>query len=213
MQETAPQGNSRYPEEIDLVDIWLAVARQKWWLIGATLLCLALAAAYAAVRAPKYEYAATLEIGGYWAQSGESAFSGRFILYEEPQTVVAKIKGSYGLAARLNAIETYGKSNVPGDITAKAENGTQTVELLVTAPEDHGNIARDLLTSVTGRVIQDHSALMQERVSLLTDFLRQRIEELDRQIVDLRQSRQDVVRNGSGETKALAMLLTDSRLQ
>lgn len=215
MQQIDSENHTRYSDEIDLVDIWLILMRYKWLLIGITLLCIVLSSIYAAVRVPVYEYVNTLEIGGYWSQSGEnpSAFAGRFIEFEDATAVVAKIKSSYGPVARQQAIQQYGKDKVPNEVSADAEKNSSSVAIKVRVPEINADIAKQLLATVSEKIIQDHGALLENRRDLLAGFLNERIAEISQQIENLYESRRAIVKNSSADTKALTMLLADSRLQ
>lgn len=215
MDQDKLNNQSHYADEIDLVDIWLVVVRHKWLLIGFILLCTALTAAYTVMRTPQYEYVATLEIGGYWSHTAEfgTSFSGRFISFEDTEAVVAKIQNSYGPAARLEAIKVYGAARVPDKVTAKSELKSQTVQLQVTLPVDNAEVAFSLLNTISNYIIQGHAALLQKRQELLEKFFQGRITALSSQIEDLIQSRKAAMQESSSDTKALVLLMVDSRLQ
>src|SRR5690606_13902852 len=130
---TYPAGQ-RYPQdEIDLVDLWLVLVRHKGLFAGVTAVCIVLAGLYAWFKPVQYDYKATLEVGGYWLQTGGNSFAGRFMPFEDTETVVAKIQSSYALVARMEAIRKYGQDRVPIEIIAKSEQKSQTVQLQTTA--------------------------------------------------------------------------------
>lgn len=139
-------------DEIDLVDLWLIFKRYQlhFW---ATFLVVALAGAIIAFLLPaKYNYTATLEIGGLRTQAGIDPVT-------TPQALTAALDNAYIPAATRDYLAASPQQTAP-QVTAKIPEGNKEGRLIVLQAQagmaQSGQVS-GLLNAIVSRVQTVHS--------------------------------------------------------
>lgn len=201
-------------DEIDLVDVWLAVRRHKVTFLGAFILSALAGVALALFMPTKFEHSIVLEIG---VRPGGATLAGRdndgFELIEEPESVREKIVASY-VPEEVRRLQTESPSaSVPNDVGVKTAKGTRIVTLSVSASAGAAASVNALLGNVADRVLLDHNASLSRRVDLLREVALERLQEVEAQLEFLQDSRRQVAASGAAAEKALTLLMVDSQMQ
>ncbi|QKT04791.1 hypothetical protein HUS23_13710 [Ectothiorhodospiraceae bacterium 2226] len=150
-----PQEDRRYTDddEISLVDLWLVLARRKWWIIGTFLVVLAVAAAAAFLSVHRYEFITTIEIG--------TRISGNQVSpIESPEAVVAKLNEGY-IPPIIEDFAAKTPDGVPGNgVRARVPQGSNLVVLQSEGPQDRRELFTDMHNLVVQRLQQDHNRMV-----------------------------------------------------
>lgn len=148
-----------YDDEISLADLFHALWRRRWVVLGVAVAVTALAAAHAFTRPPAYEYSATLQIGH---QPEPDRSSERLVApLQTPENVIAQLENAHIPRAirtvRAELADGDTEPPVPG-ITVESPEASRTVRLNATAPEAHGPLYSEVMRRALQAVIDSHRA-------------------------------------------------------
>lgn len=155
-------------DEIDLVDLWLVICRNRLWLLAGLLIGTILAIAYVALAPSLYESRASIQIGNV-PGSGLDAV----IFIEDPNVLSVELLNEYGKKYANGAVrKTYlDKKGV------KVHNNILDLTAVGYRPEE----SRDLLEHIVGEIMQRHQLAYKNAI----DPLKQRVAAIDKQIAIL----------------------------
>lgn len=152
-------------DEISLVDLWLVVRRNRWWLLAGLLIGPAIAIAYATLATPVYESRASIQIGNV-PGPGQNAP----VLIEDPNVLSVEL------------IDEYGPKLVNGTARTPYLNKKEVKvhnNILDLAAVGHRSEApRNFLQQIVAKILQRH----QQSYANAIEPLRQRFAAIDRQI-------------------------------
>jgi len=165
---------SSYPPEdhISLVDIWLMLLKYRLVLIGISVTCVLVGFLYAELVPRSYQYSTSIEIA---AHIGVNELGYRELIpIESPETVLAKVKGSYIPLVRQNYLKKHSELKSVVNIDARIPRNSQIVVLSSNGAESEGDIHRILQQSVVNLLKEDHSRII--------DVLRKELGDLQDQV-------------------------------
>jgi LPS O-antigen subunit length determinant protein (WzzB/FepE family) len=144
-------------DSINLVDLWLELAKHRSIIFSITALALIAGLLIAFLQPQKYSYSTSIEIGST-SQANGSGESLRLI--DQPETVLAKIKESYIPLAQ----QEYRKSH-PADtslykIDVRAPKNSQLIVLEAKGTENNSPAYLEHLQSITDKLLNDHQRVM-----------------------------------------------------
>jgi len=147
---TSEAGDRRDPDEISLVDLFLVLARRKYWIFAVLVPCLAVGTAYAVLTTPVYRYTTGIEIGSRVVDDD-------VVPIEAPAAAATKIEEIYIPFARQELLERGGQSigisvSVPGD--------GQVVVLSSEGPAAAAEAHAHLHEAVFGALQDDHQRIL-----------------------------------------------------
>ncbi len=151
-------------DEIDLMDYVLVLIKRKWTIFGITLITIFIVALYSFSLPSVYETDAILEIGEV-----ESS------LIEQLDQLKQKVQGDvYGLKIRQDL--DISKKEYP-KIEAERLEGSNLLSLAIESTNTE--IAKNVLESITGLILQDHEQRFSERIQGIESEIQSFQAELD----------------------------------
>jgi hypothetical protein len=200
-----------HSDEIDLIDVWVILARHFKLFIATFLLVFIAGIVVIFTRTPAYDYTVGLELGGFRADNGS------FDLVETPEAVMAALKSSI-IPSVLQDYATAHPDFDPNSVAVKLDNQDKSdiVVLTIKAGLKRQQTVTDILNDIAKMLDAEHGNLLQQHVELTRQLLNSQIDQDQPQLDDLLKSRKKVTESGNSESKALTLLLLDdqiSRLQ
>ncbi|MDX5379086.1 MAG: Wzz/FepE/Etk N-terminal domain-containing protein [Halomonas sp.] len=123
-QSTARQ--SRYDDEIDLIDLWLVLMRRKWIVITVFVLTVLAAGVLAMLTPPRFQTSAVIEVGEIYVPNRAAETPGTYL--ENPQSLIARLVNAIPPAngARIVGAEMQGgkRAEVENIIVVNAAGGS-----------------------------------------------------------------------------------------
>ena len=151
-------------DEISLVDLWLVVRRNYWWLLAGLLIGTAAAIAYTTLATPVYESRASIQIGNVPGPGLNAT-----VLIEDPNALSVELIDEYGPKIVSGTARTpyLAKKEV------KVRNNILDLAAVGHRPEE----LIDFLKRIVAKILQRHQ---QSYVNAI-EPLRERIAAIDRQ--------------------------------
>jgi hypothetical protein len=231
---TGPQG------EIDLVDLWLSLAKHLR-LMAVTFIAFVLLGVAVALALPKtYRYSTTIEIGSLLPQDGV----GEPRLIETPPSAVAKLNESYIPLALSEYRQRHPQDDKRYQIEASVAGKSDVVVLGAEGPRDEEAVQLGLQQSAVEKLVTDHQRVLaiersrlqleksnqekeladqQEKGKVLAAKLK-RIDEtrtlLQNQVADLHSRiasadarREAAMREATDEARAMTMIMLENEIR
>jgi uncharacterized protein involved in exopolysaccharide biosynthesis len=228
---------SGFEDEINLVDLWLVLAKRRTLIATVAGLCVLAGLMLALLMPPTYQYSTSIEIG--------TRLNGTDVtVIESPETVLAKVQESYIPQARQQSLDQHAElSNVP-KIDARIPKGSQIIVLSSKGTEDDGalNMAVqqavvDMLKKDHGRIVdvlrkdteilqnkamaklaelKDEAKLIQGREKRLGDvsaLLTSQADEVRNDLAHAKADRAKAIKETRDESRALTLMMLDSGMQ
>ncbi|MDT8384414.1 MAG: Wzz/FepE/Etk N-terminal domain-containing protein [Gammaproteobacteria bacterium] len=144
-------------DSINLVDLWLELAKHRAIIFGAIILALAAGLLVAFLLPQKYTYSTSIEIGSTLETSG----SGEVVrLIDQPESVLAKIKESYIPLVQQEFHAAHPTDDSLYKIEARAPKNSLLIVLEAKGKADNRAIYLEHLQSVTDKLLEDHQRVM-----------------------------------------------------
>ena len=233
-KEIAP---AYYEDEINLVDLWLVLAKRKK-LILATIIAFSILGVAAALLLPKnYAYRTTIEIGT--RLEGE-----RTVLIEGVESVLAKVKETYIPLAQHLYRENNSDDDKLYDIKASIPRKSQIIVLASKGKEAMAKTYKTIHIAVVGGLKLNHARILDvirnnltleknkaerdleakvqwekisaaelKRVDISAGLARKQIKETGSLIKSAKQNRTKAVREARDEARAMTLLMLDNEVQ
>ena len=151
-------------DEISLVDLWLVVRRNRWWLLAGLLIGAVVAFTYATFATPVYESRASIQIGNLPGPGPNGT-----VLVEDPNALSVELLDEYGpKIIGGNARTPYLEKR-----EIKVRNNILDLAALGHQPEKPG----EFLKQIVAKILQRH----QQSYANAIEPLRERITAIDRQ--------------------------------
>lgn len=167
-------------DEVDLVDLWLVMARYKWLLVFATAAGMLSGLAISMLQSSVYEYTTHVEIGGQVTDRG-------VVLLEDPDVVLAKLNDGYIQAATRHFTAAQPEYS-PIDIEARKVGKTPLIYMTSEATLERGDDVQALHAYVVNLLDSDH----QKIADVLKNELEIRIESGAQGIAAIDQAMSDI---------------------
>lgn len=172
MQNSAQPPSPYAADEISLIELWQILARRKALILLGFVVCVAAGAAYVFLKAPVYQASVKVRVGQVNGESG---------LLEDAEALSSRLMARYG-----EEVADGIKRDRPFLTRVAAQkNLTSAIELVVEG--DTPNQAAGLLRQVVEGIQQEHVAIYQENVKLITE----RLQNLDGQRAALQKQYED----------------------
>ena len=154
---TLPPQQWQEEDSINLIDLWLELAKHRAVIFGSIAIALIAGLLVAFLLPQKYSYSTTIEIGSTLEENGSG---GTVRLIETSETVLAKIKESY-----IPLIQQEFRAAHPMDeslykIDVRAPKNSQLIVLEAKGTKNNSAIYLDHLQGVTGKLVHDHQRVM-----------------------------------------------------
>ncbi len=137
-------------QEISLVDLFLVFSRRKSLFVSILLSFLAIGAMFIALREPKYEYSAVLEIGTMLVETANGEASRPI---DNPETLLAKINEGYV----PTVLRQYGHEQQFPKIEAISPKQSQLIVVKVEGPAEKKDLYLQQISMVLEYVLADHN--------------------------------------------------------
>lgn len=224
-------------DEINLVDLWLVLAKRRVVLVSGALLCVLAGLLYATLTPRSYQYSTSIEIGTRFS-------GGKLEIIESPQTLLAKIKESYIPLTRQEYFSEYHELGGIPKIEVHVPKGSQIIVLTSKGPESMAEIHMTMQQSVVNMVKKDHNRIadvLRKEAEIVKNKSVAQMDELKdaaellkadkkrlndtaallaKQAVEVKQdlqrteaNRQKAVYEATSEAKAMTLLMLDSQIQ
>jgi uncharacterized protein involved in exopolysaccharide biosynthesis len=142
-----------YPDEINLVDLWLVLMKRRTVIAMTVGLCLLAGILFALLLPPKYQYSTSIEIGTRLNDANIDVI-------ESPDTLLAKIQESYIPLARQKYLAEHSELKGVPKIDAKIPKDSQIIVLSGTGPQSDGAVHKALQQAVVDMVKKDHGRMV-----------------------------------------------------
>ena len=150
-QSTARQ--SRYDDEIDLIDLWLVLMRRKWTVVTVFVLTVLIAGVFATLTPTRFQASTIIEIGG-----------GPGTRLEDPRRLIVRLVNTIPMSdeARITDAEVLGgkRDGVENIIVVRAKGASSAG-------------VQKFLASVVSDIEADHTAEYAELLELQQDLIDQ----------------------------------------
>jgi len=240
---------TRYPrawdaadDEISLFDLYDALMRRRWLIVGVTAAVAALAFGYALIRPDTFRYRQVLEVGSRLS-------GGEVRLIESPSSVAAKLNENYipaevhEWAANRSSDDTSDTGWEP-DVEASVPSDAQLVVLSAVGTPERGETITRIMERAARAMKKDHNRVIetiQEEIrSKLTDLhnqvegakdkrerlqaqlkrvgereslIKEQVVELKQSIAEAEASRRDANQNLDGASQAMTLLMLSNELR
>ena len=226
-----------YEDEINLVDLWLVLARHRTLIIVVTGLCLLAGLLFALLVPPKFQYTTSIELGTRLS-------GGNVSVIESPETVLAKIQESYIPLARQQYLTQHPEmGNVP-KIDARVPKGSQIIVLSSKGPESADVDHKSVQQAVVDMVQQDHDRIVnvlrketeiqqnkavakleelkdaatliqarEKRLGDISTLLAKQAKEVRSDLARAKSDRAKAIKQTKDESRALTLMMLDSGMQ
>jgi len=154
---TTGQQQWHQEDSINLIDLWLELAKHRVIIFTSVALALIAGLLLAFLLPQKYNYTSTIEIGSTLTQTSSGTAPQ---LIDPPETVLAKIQESYIPLAQQQFRKNHPDSNALYKINARTPKGSQLVVLESKGAEKDSANYLQLLQTVTQYLLQDHQRVM-----------------------------------------------------
>lgn len=154
---TLPAQQWQEEDSINLIDLWLELAKRRTIIFSSVALALIAGLLIAFLLPQKYSYSTSIEIGST-LKIGNSGETARLI--DKPETVLAKIKESYIPLAQQQFRSTHPTNTSLYKIDVRAPKNSLLIVLEAKGTEDNASIYLDHLQSVTDKLLNDHQRVM-----------------------------------------------------
>jgi LPS O-antigen subunit length determinant protein (WzzB/FepE family) len=144
-------------DSINLVDLWLELAKHRAIIFGSVALALIAGLLIAFLLPQKYSYSTSIEIGSI-SEAGNNGETARLI--DQPDTVLAKIKESYIPLVQQQFREAHPADHSLYKIDARAPKNSLLIVLEAKGTENNGPAYLEHLHAITGHLIKDHQRVM-----------------------------------------------------
>lgn len=158
------QGRCESSDEIDLVDLWLILARHKWLILTTTVLLTLAGWGYSLTQKEKYTFSTSVDVGRTFSEGQE----GSVTLIEPVETIQAKLTESYipMVRGRFAAEGKFAQAGV--GLKVSVPKGTHLLVLQSQGPLEKQEIHREVHEAVLKALQNEHQQL--------TGDLRKRLE-------------------------------------
>lgn len=190
----------RADDEISLYDIYWALLRRKWLIVGVTAACIVLGVLYALLREPSYEYTTTIEIGRIIEQISEDEFS--ITRIDTPSslqpllsgTVIPMIRSEMVTQAREDVDEDAEVDRPPRVNVSVPEDSERIVNLRSEGSAERGSLINDVHERVLTQLTSEHD----DEVERVRNRLERRLDEAESELeadLDANRTAQETARN------------------
>ena len=162
-----PQGQCDSPDEIDLVDLWLMLARHKILIFLSIVVLTGAGIGAALLMTEKYSFSTSIDVGRIFSE-GSGGQDGNVDLIEPVDTTLAKLTESYipmvrGRYVAENQLEKAGVS-----VSVSIPKGSHLLVLHSRGPLESQNVHKEVHAAIIAALQEDHRQL--------TDELKKRLE-------------------------------------
>jgi uncharacterized protein involved in exopolysaccharide biosynthesis len=163
-----------YEDEISLVDLWLALARRKWIILGVVILSVALGTWYASGRPVLYEYRSGIELARIYDRQD----SGLLVLLSSREGSVSLLED---LIIPTHREKTPDNEGAGPRINVLVRGDSHHIVLRSVAQPDERERVEKLHEAVAVDLSKNHSYLLERDMSLRIKPLKARIAMLQTQ--------------------------------
>ena len=154
---TLPPQQWQEEDSINLIDLWLELAKHRAVIFGSIAIALIAGLLIAFLLPQKYSYSTTIEIGSTLEENG----SGDAVrLIDKSETVLAKIKESYIPQTQQEFRAAHPMNESLYKIDARAPKNSLLIVLEAKGTENNSAIYLDHLQGVTDKLVHDHQRVM-----------------------------------------------------
>ena len=154
---TLPPQQWQEEDSINLIDLWLELAKHRAVIFGAIAIALIAGLLVAFLLPQKYSYTTGIEIGSTLEENGSG---GTVRLIDKPETVLAKVKESYIPQTQREFRAAHPTNNSLYKIDVRAPKNSQLIVLETKGTENNSAIYLDHLQGVTDKLVNDHQRVM-----------------------------------------------------
>lgn len=154
---TLPAQQWHEEDSINLIDLWLELAKYRSVIFGSVALTLIAGFLVAFLLPQKYSYSTSIEIGSTLVTNNSSE---TVQLIDKPDTVLAKINESY-----IPLVQQEFRTNNPSDKTiykmdVRTPKNSQLIIIEAKGTENNSEIYLNHLQAVTDKLLNDHKNVM-----------------------------------------------------
>ena len=154
---TLPPQQWQEEDSINLIDLWLELAKHRAVIFGSIAIALIAGLLVAFLLPQKYSYSTTIEIGSTLEENGSG---GTVRLIDKSETVLAKIKESYIPQTQQEFRAAHPMDESLYKIDARAPKNSLLIVLEAKGTENNSAIYLDHLQGVTDKLVHDHQRVM-----------------------------------------------------
>ena len=154
---TLPPQQWQEEDSINLIDLWLELAKHRAVIFGSIAIALIVGLLVAFLLPQKYSYSTTIEIGSTLEENGSG---GTVRLIDKSETVLAKIKESYIPQTQQEFRAAHPMDESLYKIDARAPKNSLLIVLEAKGTENNSAIYLDHLQGVTDKLVHDHQRVM-----------------------------------------------------
>ena len=157
MPATIPAPQWQEEDAINLVDLWLELAKHRAIIFSSIALALLAGLLIAFLQPQKYSYSTSIEIGSI-TEANTAGETARLI--DQPDTVLAKIKESFIPLVQQQYRASHPTDNSIYKIEARTPKNSLLVVLEAKGNEKNGPVYLELLQTITDHLLKDHQRVM-----------------------------------------------------
>ena len=154
---TNPAPQWQEEDTINLVDLWLELAKHRAIIFSSIALALIAGLLAAFLLPQKYSYSTSIEIGSI-SEANTAGETARLI--DQPDTVLAKIKESYIPLVQQQYRSSHPTDNSVYKIDARTPKNSLLVVLEAKGSEKNGPAYLEHLQAITDHLLKDHQRVM-----------------------------------------------------
>jgi len=139
-----------YEDEIDILDLWRAIVRQKQVVVGTIVACLLIGGLYAFLMPERYAFTTSIEIG---KNSGGK-------LIDDPRTASSKLSDGYIPLTIKEFHDTHPDNDGSYEIQAISSKKSELVLMKAQGRQDEAETYLQLLSSALARLQTDHGRIL-----------------------------------------------------
>ena len=154
---TLPPQQWQEEDSINLIDLWLELAKHRAVIFGSIAIALIVGLLVAFLLPQKYSYSTTIEIGSTLEENGAG---GTVRLIDKSETVLAKIKESYIPQMQREFRTAHPTNESLYKIDVRAPKNSLLIVLEAKGTENNNAIYLDHLQGITDKLVHDHQRVM-----------------------------------------------------